>query len=105
MNHPLIEEAVLLVLNNGGIVDLILNKEYGYIEYNLNTGMKSGLSLYEKDNKVWAITRYNDDERMTDINSILDTARDCLFGRDYAAYAWINILREYGYHIGDVRGN
>jgi hypothetical protein len=103
--HPLINEAVLLVLRNGGRVDLHLNKKQGYIEYNLNTGMKSGLSLYEKDNKVWAITRYDEDERMTDIDSILDTARDCLFGRDYAAYAWINILREHGYSFEGVRGN
>ena len=103
--HPLINEAVLLVLRNGGMVDLNLNEEHGYIEYNLNTGMKSGLRLYEKGNEVWAITRYNDDERMTDINSILDTARDCLFGRDYAAYAWIKILNDYGYSIEDVRGN
>lgn len=103
--HPLIDEVVLLVLRNGGRVDLHLNKEHDYIEYNLNTGMKSGLSLYEKDNEVWAITRYDEDERMTDIDSILDTARDCLFGRDYAAYAWINILREHGYSVGGVRGN
>ena len=105
MNHPLIEEAILLVLNNGGIVDLILNKEYGYIEYNLNTGMKSGLRLYEKDNEVWTITRYNKEERMTEIDDILDTARDCLCHRDYAAYAWIKILKDYGYSIEDVRGN
>ena len=82
-----------------------LNKDQGYIEYNLNTGMKSGLSLYEKDNEVWAITRYDADERMTDIDSILGTARDCLFGRDYAAYAWIKILNDYGYSIEDVHGN
>ena len=105
MNHPLIEEAVLLVLNNGGRVDLILNKEQGYIEYNLNTGMKSGLSLYENDNKVWAITRYNKDEEMLDISNIVDTAHDCLCCRDYAAYAWINILKDHGYSIEDVRGN
>lgn len=103
--HPLINEAVLLVLNHGGSVDLRLNAEQGYIEYNLNTGMKSGLSLYEKDNEVWAVTRYDADERMTDIDSILDTARDCLFGRDYAAYAWINILRKHGYSVGGIRGN
>ena len=103
--HPLINEAVLLVLNHMGSVDLHLDKKQGYIEYNLNTGMKSGLSLYENDGKVWAITRYDADERMTDIDSILDTARDCLFGRDYAAYAWIKILKDYGYSIEDVRGN
>ena len=105
MTHPLINEAVLLVLNHGGSVDLHLNKKQGYIEYNLNTGMKSGLSLYEKDNEVLAITRYDADERMTDIDSILDTARDCLCHRDYAAHAWIDILREHGYSVGGVRGN
>lgn len=103
--HPLINEAVLLVLRNGGRVDLHLNKEHDYIEYNLNTGMRSGLSLYEKDNKVWAITRYNKDEEMLDINNVVDTSHDCLCHRDYAAYAWIKILNEYGYSIGDVRGN
>lgn len=103
--HPLINEAVLLVLHHGGMVDLRLNEEQGCIEYNLNTGMKSGLSLYEKDNKVWAITRYNKDEEMLDINNIVDTAHDCLCYRDYAVYAWINILKEHGYSIGGVRGN
>ena len=103
--HPLINEAVLLVLRNGGIVDLILNKEYGYIEYDLHTGMKSGLYLYEKDGKVWAITRYNEDEEMLDIDTIVDTANRCLCHRDYAAYAWIKILNDYGYSIEDVRGN
>ena len=42
---------------------------------------------------------------MTEIDDILDTARDCLFGREYAAYAWINIIREHGYSVGGVRGN
>ena len=103
--HPLINEAVLLVLRHGGMVDLYLDKKQGYIEYNLNTGMKSGLSLYEKDNKVWAITRYNKDEEMLDISNIVDTAHDCLCHRDYAACAWIKILNDYGYSIEDVRGN
>ena len=103
MNHPLIEEAVLLVLNNGGIVDLILNKEYGYIEYNLNTGMKSGLSLYEKDNKVLVITQYNEeDEEMLDIDTIVDTAHYCLLDHEYAAHAWINVFRKHGYSVGSI---
>ena len=103
--HPLINEAVLLVLNYGGSVELCLNKEYDCFEYNLNTGMKSGLSLYEKDNEVWAITRYNKDERMTEIDDILDTARDCLCNRNYAAHAWFDMLIEHGYSVGDIRGN
>ena len=105
MNHPLIEEAVLLVLNHGGSVDLILNKEYGYIEYDLHTGMKSGLYLYEKDGKVWAITRYNEDEEMLDIDTIVGTANRCLCHCDYAALTWINIFKDYGYSVGSIGVN
>ena len=81
---------------------MILNKECGYIEYDLHTGMKSGLYLYEKDGKVWAITRYNEDEEMLDIDTIVDTANRCLLDHEYAAHAWINVFRKHGYSIGSI---
>ena len=101
--HPLINEAVLLVLNHGGTVELCLNKEHDCFEYNLNTGMKSDLSLYENGGAVWAITQYNEeDEEMLDIDTIVDTAHYCLLDHEYAAHAWINVFRKHGYSVGSI---
>ena len=98
MNN-LIEEAVRLVLRNVGSVSLELNKEKGFIEYDLHTGMKSGLSLYEKDSEVWAITRYDEDALMINLGDVVCTALDCMCGRGYASQAWLDIFKEYGIKV------
>ena len=97
--RTIIEGAVELVLRNGGSVSLELNKERGLIEYDLHTGMKSGLSLYEKDGEVWAITRYDEDDLIISLSDVVYTARDCMCGRGYAAQAWLDIFKEYNIKV------
>ncbi len=97
--HTIIEGAVHLVLRNGGSVSLELNKEKGLIEYDLHTEMKSGLSLYEKDQDVWAITRYDEDALVISLGDVVYTALDCMCAREYAAQAWLDIFNEYNIKV------
>ena len=87
---PFLEEMVEL-----GIRPTITKIWKDVIGYDLNTGMKSEMLLYESNSQWRVRMRYGEDYIVEDIEDIAHYGRHAMHGRDYMSSDWINILEKY----------
>ena len=87
------EKIIGKILDAG--IEIKLTKEDGFLWYNLNTMMKSDLSVSKHDGKFFYKTRYSDGN-FEDYEDVLFLAKECLCGRDFANEKWIDLLKKEG---------
>lgn len=76
-------------------IEITLTKKDGVVWYNLNTQMKSGLSVSKQKNEFFYKARYSEGN-FEDYEDVLFLAKECLHGRDFANEKWIDLLKKEG---------
>jgi hypothetical protein len=88
-----------------GIIDYLLKSEItitmgidsaGNRRYDLNTQMKSGLTVSFVDGEMLYEGRYDVKGTLDDLDDLFVAVRDCMYGRDYACPYWIGLLVKHG---------
>ena len=95
MNKDEFEAMLDKVLSKIGILEVSIDKE-GVRWYDVNTGMKSGLSISWSNGNCWYEARYDKKGIIEDINDLLYAVKDCRCGRDYANHSWLDWFVDEG---------
>jgi hypothetical protein len=83
------------VLEAGVEVTLFLNK--GVVYYNLNTGAKSHMHLFEVDGKYYVDMRYDEIHEVSDFEQLVSLCAHAMHGQTYVSNAWRKVLTDRGY--------
>lgn len=89
-------DVVAAAVFRGVSVTLETNVSTGELFYNMNTGAKSHMHIFVRDEKVIAEMRYGDKEEINDFDDLLYAVKRCMHGRDYMNSEWVSILINEG---------
>ena len=87
------QEIINKLLDNE--IEISVRKEDGVNWFNLNTGMKSDLSIAEKDGEFLYAARYSSGSFET-YRELLRLVSGCMQGRAYAHHRWLSLLVSEG---------
>lgn len=78
-------------------IEITLFWEHDKFKYNLNTGMKSHLYIFEENGNYCYEGRYKKTGTFFDLYELYDIVSSCMCGRDFGNQRWIDLLVESGY--------
>ena len=97
--NQLLNQLVDRLLDNR--IEITLCKVQGSIRYDLNTGMKSGLEIWDDDDQVRWEGRYSSGI-IGGWDDLIDVAVNCMCGRECANASWLKLLVDEGRLIREV---
>ena len=68
----------------------------------LNTQAKSGCVLRVVNNEIIAYKRYGIEDKISNLDDLLESVYDCCHGRNYFSSDWLDVFNSYGFP--DPRG-
>jgi hypothetical protein len=85
----------LIGLMTGQGIDCTISMDTLHRTYlDLNTMAKSYAHLYHEDGRYIVRMRYDDEEKVQDLNDVLYCVKGCIHGRDFMHQGWVDILKE-----------
>jgi hypothetical protein len=77
-------------------IEIRLSKKEGLRWYDLDTGMKSGLSIAKNNDGLCLYQRRYDEGEFGDYFDLLELVKGCRCGNDYANPKWVELLVSEG---------